>query len=483
MKTALTVLKRKRVWIPLVLFLMLFFSIAAVSYFLSKALIQTAQDVPNIPFGDIVTASIDPAKRKHLQKAEVDYFAAEKHAALRDYRLARAYFADSSEEFAAAMGVDSPVACAMLIRQAEFEAKFSRWNDAEATLRRALKNLPQKDKTLELSFTVNRWLGYVLQRHGKYSEAIPILLANVATGQLLDRAKHSETEENRRVALQALSSCYVSAKQYDDAINASKQIIEIAQKLPDGKSMVADGWIELGRIKTYTGQYPEAIEYYNKALAVDAKYKEAYRMRGIAHSEIKKQANAISDFSLIIQLDDKDDNAYQWRAYVYELIGEREKAISDLTQSIKLSSDDSSSYDNRARLLAGAGRYKEAIADYCASINVDDNPWTHMYRGQAYEELAQHKEAIDDFSVALESKYFVRHPNREGLHNAKSKGEKTMGALVYDKRADCYAAMGQNELAEADRSKGKTLDATTILNRPKHPDVEVNDEDSEGGPE
>jgi tetratricopeptide (TPR) repeat protein len=192
-------------------------------------------------------------------------------------------------------------------------------------------------------------------------------------------------------------------------------------------------------------------------------------MRGIAYSEMKRNSEAISDFTIIIKLDAKDDNAYQWRAYVYELSGDNSRAIDDLTAQIKLSANDAHIYDSRARLLARAGRYKEAIADYGESIELDDNPWTYMYRGQAYEQLGRHHEAVADYSRALESSYFVKHPNTLVPPLGGPGTEKTMGALVYLDRARCYAALGKQDLALADKKKSQALDAAGPEPRGKCP--------------
>jgi tetratricopeptide (TPR) repeat protein len=457
MQNVIDTLKQKRIWIPLSIFVVLFFSIAACAFLLSRNLLETPEDTTALPFNEIMVASLDPDKRKHLSKAEFAYFDAEKYAAQKKYARARESFADAADEFTAAMGVASPAVSVILIRQAEFESKFGRLDDAEATLRKALANLPQGNKGAQLTFTANRWLGYVLQQHQKYSEAIPIFVANVSLGQHLDQSKHSSTEQNRRTALSALASCYIAAKQYDKASKTSQDLLALVQKQPDNKERTTEAWIELGKIQTYQGKYSEAIEYYNKALAVDPKCIEAFRMRGTAYSEMNQPQKAISEFTIIIQIDAKDINAYEWRAYVYELNGDKYKAIDDLTTAIKLKADDDYVYDSRARLLAGVGRYKEAIADYSASIDLDDNPWTYMYRGQAYDQLGQHQDAIADYTKALESSYFVKHPNRTaGSTPAK---EKTVGAMVYEKRAKCYQALGQLDLAEADRTKSAQLDA------------------------
>jgi tetratricopeptide (TPR) repeat protein len=460
MNSVIQTLKSKKIWIPLSIFFVLVLPIASFAYFLSRGLNAVSEEAPPFPINDIIIASLDPEKSKHLQKAEFAFFDAEKYAALKDYKRAHLNFSEAADQFAAAMGSASPVVCVMLIRQAEFEGKYRKWDEAEATLRRAAANLSKGEKNAELTFAVNRWLGYTLQRHQKYGEAISVLLANVALGKSLDTAKHLAAQPNRRVALRSLSACYVAAKQYDNATKASNELLAVVQKLPNSRDLVTNAWIELGRIQINARLYPKAIEAYSKALAVDSGCIEAFRARGIAYGEMNNERAAISDFTILLKLDHKDENAYEWRAYAYEADGQKEKAIEDLTTAIKLSGTDSSSvYDSRARLLATAGRYKEAINDYGQSLAIDDDPWTYTYRAKAYEELGQHAEAIADYSKALESDYFVKHPNNRGARNGVAQNQKTMGAVIYLKRSKCYAALGKKDLAEADQKESAALDA------------------------
>jgi len=465
MKNLFATLKQKKVWIPLSIVIFLFFGIAACAYFLSRVFTSSAGETPDLRMSDIIVASIDPEKRHHLQRAEVSYFEAEKYVSLRDYRKAHDYFSESTAEWERATGKDSPVACTMAIRQAQFESKHRKWDEAEFVLRRALANLPPGARSDELTFRVNRWLGYVLQCHRKYKDAIQTFAANVQLGDRLDKSRHLTNAANRSVALKALSSCYVAAGQYDNATNTANELMAIAKLQPDSKNLQAESWIEVGRIKGYAKNYVDAIDSYNKALSLDPKCIEALRARGTAYNELKQYRNAISDFSILLKLNDRDENAYEWRAYDYELNGEKEKAIDDLTLAIKIGGSDQSPYDNRARLYAELGRYKEAIADYGLSIEQSESPWAYMYRAQAYEKLNQHKEAIQDYSKAIEFKYFVAHPNHPDNDKTVSANYKTMGALVYARRAKCYDALGDKGLAAADRARSVKLDQTKPAGR------------------
>jgi len=475
MKSALQTLKLKKVWIPLAIFFVFFLIVVATTYFLSQRISEVFDETNDLPLNDIVLAAIDPEKNKHLMKAEVAFFEAEKYDAQRKYLLASERMGEAADSFAAATDTSSPLVCIVLIRQASMEIKADKLDQAEATLQRALAGLPKGEKSTGLTFTVNRWLGYALQQHCKYRQAIQVFTSNIALGVRLDQSKHLSDEPNHRMALSGLSKCYIEAKEYDNASKSARELLDLVQKLPGRKDLVTDAWIELGRIKKGTKKYSQAIDFYDKALAVDSKCIEAYRARGIAFNEMKQYSRSISDFSLCINLNNADQNAYVWRAYEYELNGERDKAIGDLTAATKLDSADESVYDSRARLLALAGRYKEAIADYGQSLELDENGWTYLYRAQAYDQLGQQEEAIADYTRALQDKYFSRAPNTTAGDKSAAdiagapktaaagkgvvKTEITMAALVYVRRAKCYERLGKSGLAAADRARSKELDS------------------------
>src|SRR5690348_9590941 len=103
MKGALDAIKKPKVWIPLVILSLLFCSIAAGTYFISRSFApSSSSDIQEFPLSEIFFASIDADRRKHLRKAEVAYFAAESFVADENYKLAHENFSEACEEFAEA---------------------------------------------------------------------------------------------------------------------------------------------------------------------------------------------------------------------------------------------------------------------------------------------------------------------------------------------------------------------------------------------
>ena len=67
------------------------------------------------------------------------------------------------------------------------------------------------------------------------------------------------------------------------------------------------------------GQYDQAITHYNKALAQNPSYAEAYVNRGIAHARQGKSDLAIADFNQALELNPNYAKAYYDRALAFSL--------------------------------------------------------------------------------------------------------------------------------------------------------------------
>jgi tetratricopeptide (TPR) repeat protein len=102
-----------------------------------------------------------------------------------------------------------------------------------------------------------------------------------------------------------------------------------------------------------------------------------------------------------------------------------------------------------AAIRAKFGQWVEVVADADAALRQQpDHPDARFLRGQAYQKLGRHTEAIADFTAVLK-----RYPS---------------SALLYAKRAASQEALGQPDLAKADRERAVKLggkDPTALNNQ------------------
>ena len=86
--------------------------------------------------------------------------------------------------------------------------------------------------------------------------------------------------------------------------------------------------------------YAEAIEWYNKAIALDPQSAEYFSKRGIAKHCLFDYEGAMKDYTKAIELDPSFGQAYLYRAIIYFSWGRQQEACAELRAARKLGVDD-----------------------------------------------------------------------------------------------------------------------------------------------
>lgn len=237
----------------------------------------------------------------------------------------------------------------------------------------------------------------------------------------------------------------VQASPADDAIKQGEALI--AKQDYKAASVVLDAAIRIapknaraycnrGLAYLYLGQEQQALECFNKAIALDPKFAPAYYQLGCCHSHgtNSEKKIAVEYFSKAIALDPKNVEAHYYRGYSYEELGHDQKAIEDMNKAITIDPRFMPAYLHRGKMYAKNKRYQLAIDDFSTAIRLA--PKCHIAnfnRAQAYECLAQHQKAIEDYDKAISFS-----PNE---------------AQNYFHRGLSYANLGQHRKAIEDYNK------------------------------
>lgn len=201
--------------------------------------------------------------------------------------------------------------------------------------------------------------------------------------------------------------------------------------------MLDTGQIELGRealtlfrqglAAAAASSYEQAIEFYNRALELQANCYEVWYERGLALERRGDYIEAIASFDRALTLCKRDDvigeiwhdrgNALQYG------LGEYRQAILCYDRAIKLHTDYDVVWQNRGNaLLYGLSLPEEALAAYDRALTINpDNELAWRNRGNALVELRRYDEAIVSYDHALR----IRPDDQVSWHARSIAAEKT----------------------------------------------------------
>lgn len=146
----------------------------------------------------------------------------------------------------------------------------------------------------------------------------------------------------------------------------------------------------------------KALEYFNKAIRIDANNPDAYGMRGKLHVDFKEYDRAVEDFTRVIELRARDYSGYASRGATYFLMKKYESAVADLGRAVELRPGDLFSYFYRALAYGELKQHEKAIADFDAILALEpENLEVLCRRGQALFRLKKPRQAVEDFSRAI----------------------------------------------------------------------------------
>ena len=194
-------------------------------------------------------------------------------------------------------------------------------------------------------------------------------------------------------------------------------------------------WYMRGENAAITGNYADAISYYDHAIALDQKYAQALSGKAYSLNQIGNYSGAL-DFSQKALAIRQDNRALNARAYAlfklqrydeavtaydtlfkvqtnlpepycnqgvaYEQMNKYEKAIIAFDTCARLDPSNIFPWYRKGRALLSSGKPQEALDAFnrCTQITISDaEVWTN--KGVAYLQTGQYQDALDCFKSAL----------------------------------------------------------------------------------
>ena len=194
----------------------------------------------------------------------------------------------------------------------------------------------------------------------------------------------------------------------------------------------------------------QALNDLNKAIQLNPNYSEAYGHRGFVYYALKNYSQSIKDFNRAIELNPNHVNNYVYRALYWKQIAkDNSRALADYNKALELDPKNAHVYSNRAIFYKyDLNDYAKAAEDLTQAIKFETYEdmigYYHYARAGCYQELKIYDKAIADYTQAISLM-------------ERSEHFKTLVPFAYDKRAECYKALGDTAKAQADMKKSKEL--------------------------
>ncbi|HKW16696.1 MAG TPA: tetratricopeptide repeat protein [Terriglobales bacterium] len=191
-----------------------------------------------------------------------------------------------------------------------------------------------------------------------------------------------------------LGQCYIETRDYAHAQRAFAKMFNL---VPDS----AGSYLLTARMLFRQEFEPVALEYAQKAVAIDPKLPRAHLLLGEIHLFESKIPEAVSDFEAELALNPADAGTYYKLADADSRIQKFDDAERLLQRSIWLDPTSTGPYILMGKVLEKKGEPELAVRALRHAATMDpNNSITHHLLGQAYRDLGDNEDAERELKLA-----------------------------------------------------------------------------------
>jgi tetratricopeptide (TPR) repeat protein len=187
-------------------------------------------------------------------------------------------------------------------------------------------------------------------------------------------------------------------------------------KAVDGQKAVDDGEQMLK-----ANRYTEAIQSFDRALALNSGLVNAYLLRGRANVGLSQLEPAIRDFTKVTQLRPNSPDAFLERASARLALTEYQEVIADCGEVLSRDPKLAYAYTLRGRAFRETGNFPKSLEDFNRAVELSPGLDTYFQRASSYASMGEHKMAIADLDRVIDlyptspMGYLARAKSREAI--------------------------------------------------------------------
>jgi len=106
----------------------------------------------------------------------------------------------------------------------------------------------------------------------------------------------------------------------------------------------ADYWFKKGALVSTYGNNKAAVQYFQKAIALNPNFSGAYFSQGVSYGQLGQYQEAIDQINRALKMEPQNGMYYYGRARVYLLSGDKAKAMEDFKKAADLQDEDALQY-------------------------------------------------------------------------------------------------------------------------------------------
>ena len=164
----------------------------------------------------------------------------------------------------------------------------------------------------------------------------------------------------------------------------------------------ADALSNYGNVLQALGRLEEAVESYDKALAIEPKLVNALYNRGVTLSNMKRAADALASYDKALEIAPDDSGIWMNRVPVLVDLNRPQEALAAAEKLLAVAPQYAEAWNNRGIALQALQRFEEALASYGKALAIKpDYAEAHFNRGSALQYLARGEEALAGFAAAV----------------------------------------------------------------------------------